>query len=175
MKKIYYIILCLFLVNVTLANEIAVVNLDEIAKSSIAMEKANKTLEKRKIDVEKKLKAEEKKLSEEKESLESSIKTLSKEVAQEKITKFQDKVLEFQKKVKDEETKLQKDYSNVLIEVTNNIKLIIAEMREEKDSKYKFNIAIPASYVLYNVNTIDISAEVLLRLNKKLKEVKTLN
>ena len=174
MKKIFYsfVILFTFLAFVN-AGEYAVINMDEVIKNSTAMIKASKELEKNKSDVEKKLKIEEDKLTKEKEGLESSVKTLAQDVAQNKVSAFQQKVFDFQQKVKDEEMKLQKSYTNVTIEIINNIKLVIEEMKKE-DKKYNFKIVIPTLSLPYYDKSLDISSDVLSRLNKKLKEVETL-
>ena len=154
------------------ATDIAVVNLEEVINNSTAMTKAKKVLEKRKSDVEKKLKSEEESLNKEKQSLESSVKTLAKDVAQEKVVAFQNKVLKFQSKVKDEEVNLQKAYSDVVVEITNNIKDIINDIKGKGDKK--FDVALPTAATLFYNENIDISSDVLSVLNKKLKEAKTL-
>lgn len=175
MKKILFCLLGLMLVfgNVEArASDIAIVNLEEIVNNSTAMVKAKKKLETKKTDIEKKLKAEEKSLSDEKNSLEGQIKILSQDVAQEKIMAFQEKVIAFQNKVKNNESELQKNFMDVYVEITNNIKDVIVEMRNEKGSKYDFDVVLPKASTLYNSQSIDISAEVLARLNKRLKEIK---
>ena len=155
------------------AGEIAVINLEEVLKNSIAMGKVNKTLEAKKSEMEKKLKLDEKKLTDEKNTLESQIKTMSQEVAQNKVMDFQSKVVDFQKNVKDNENELQKSYMDSVMQVTESIKTIIEEMKAEKDSKYDFEVVLPKAATIYNDKNIDISSEVLSRLNKRLKEVKT--
>lgn len=177
MKKL---LLCLgFLgmvfINQANASEIAIINLDEIIKNSTAMTKVNKALEEKKSDMEKKLKAQEKTLNDEKSSLESQIKTLSQDVAQQKVMDFQEKVMNFQKEVRENENSLQKTYMDAIFEVTNKIKEIVADMKKEKDGKYNFDVVLPASSVIYSEKSLDISSEVLSRLNKELKSVKTVS
>lgn len=177
MKKL---LLCLgflgiFFINQVNASEIAVINLDEIIKNSTAMTKVNKALESRKADMEKRLKAQEKTLSNEKASLESQIKTLSQDVAQEKVAEFQQKVLNFQKEVRENENSLQKTYMDAIVEITNKIKEIVADMKTEKGSKYKYDVVLPSSAVVFNEKNVDISSEVLFKLNKELKTVKAIS
>ncbi|MDD2840415.1 MAG: OmpH family outer membrane protein [Rickettsiales bacterium] len=175
MKRILFclVVLTLMLSNFEArANEVAIVNLEEIVNNSTAIIKVKKKLEIKKSDIEKKLKAEEKVLTEERIALESRIKMLSQDVAQEKAIAFQEKVVSFQNKVKDNENELQKNFMDAYIEVTNNIKDIIVEMKNEKDSKYTFSVVLPKTSTLYNDKNIDISAEILARLNKRLKEIK---
>lgn len=177
MKKILFCLsffAVLLLAGQSYASEVAVIDLDEILKNSTVMSKVNKTLENEKAGIEKKLKAEEEKLAEEKNSLESQVKTLSQEVAQQKVLEFQQKILAFQQKVKQNETDLQKKYMDSVIEVTEAIKNIVKEMKNEKDSKYSFDVVLPLSSTIYAESNLDISAEVLSRLNKQLKTVKAI-
>ena len=48
------------------------------------------------------------------------------------------------------------------------------EMKNEKDSKYSFDVVLPLSSTIYAESNLDISAEVLSRLNKQLKTVKAI-
>lgn len=175
MKKIIFCLVTLMLVFASVearASEVAVINLEEIINNSTAMNKVKKKLEARKSDMEKKLKAEEKSLTDEKTALESQIKVMSQDVAEGKITAFQDKVVAFQNNVKKNEDELQKSFMDSYLVVTQNVKDIIEEMKSEKNSKYTFNVVLPKAAALYNDQNVDISAEVLARLNKRLKEIK---
>ncbi len=177
MKKLLFCLgfLTMVLVNQANAGEVAVINLEEIIKNSTAMSKINKELEAKKSDIEKKLKIDEKKLTDEKTSLEAQIKTLSQDVAQQKVMNFQQKVMDFQKNVKENENDLQRTYMNAVVQVTNTVKEIVAEMKNEKNSKYDFQVVLPSASVIYSDKNLDISSEVLSRLNKRLKEIKVTN
>jgi len=175
MKKLL-LCLCLLLsvfiaVPNVIAGEIAVVNLDEIIKNSTAMTKFTKDLEKQKSDMEKKLKLKEDNLANEKNSLQSELTHLSDSLAQEKASAFQKKVFDFQGEIKDNESTLQKKYMDGILEVTNSIRSILVEMKSEKNSKYTYTVVLPKSSAIYNDNGIDVSAEVLARLNKRLKKI----
>lgn len=177
MKKILFCLSffsILLLAGQSYATEIATIDLDTVLKKSTAMSNVNKELENEKAGIEKKLKAEEEKLSEEKNSLESQVKTLSQEVAQQKVLEFQQKVLAFQQKVKQSEVDLQKKYMDSVVEVTEKIKDIVKEMKNEKDSEYNFDVVLPLASTIYAEPNLDISAEVSSRLNKQLKTVKAI-
>ena len=177
MKKLLFCLgfFAMILVNQANAGEIAIINVEEIIKNSTAMTKVNKELEAKKSDIEKKLKIDEKKLSDEKTSLEAQIKTLSQDVAQQKVMDFQQKVMDFQKTIKENENDLQKAYMNAVVQITNTVKDIVAEMKNEKNSKYDFQVVLPSASVIYSDDNLDISSEVLSRLNKKLKEIKVVD
>ena len=175
MKKILFCLTLILFVSFNIsanASEIAIINLDEVVNNSTAMIKTKKKLDAKKLEVEKKLKAEEKNLADEKTALESQIKILSQEVAQKKVLEFQEKIIAFQNSLKENENNLQKDFMDAYVEITNNIKDIIVEMKQENKEKYNFNVVLPKASVLYNENNLDISADILARLNKRLKEIK---
>ena len=175
MKKVLFCLglLAIMLININAnATEIAIVNFENILSNSTAMSKVNKTLEAKKADIEKKLKADEKKLMDEKSTIEDQIKTLSQNAAQTKVEEFQSKVLDFQKNVRSSENELQKYQMDAVMQITEAIRNIIEEMRTEKNSKYNFDVVLPSASVVYSNKNIDITAEVLARLNKKVKEIK---
>jgi len=175
MKKILFCLVSLVLLFGSFeakANEVAVINLEEIVNNSIAMNKFKKKLEAQKSDMEKKLKVEEKSLKDEQTALEAQSKMLSQEMLQQKAIALQDKINTFQNKVKDSENELQKNFMDAYVQLTNNIKDIIVNMKNEKNNKYTFDVVIPQASTLYSNSDIDISGEVLKRLNNKLKEIK---
>jgi Skp family chaperone for outer membrane proteins len=170
-KIIYSLLFLAFFSTFADATEIAVVNVEEIVKNSKVIANVQKTLEDKKNELEKKLKVDEKKLTDEKNELEGQLKILSQDVAQEKVAKFQEKVVSFQTKVKENEVLLQKGYVNAINDITKKIKEIVVEIKNEKDGKYKFDMVVLSNAVVYSDSSFDISSEVLVRLNKKLKKV----
>ncbi|MDR0423649.1 MAG: OmpH family outer membrane protein [Rickettsiales bacterium] len=174
MKKNFLLSLfvVLSIVSVVSATEFATLKVEEVIKNSTAMEKVNKEIEKKKKEIEKDLQKEEKDLATEKESLEREINVLDKDVAEKKIQKFQEKVVKFQTKVKDSESNLQQANINAVNKILENIKAILSEMKNEKGSTYVYDIVLPTSTVVFVEKGLDISGEVLTRLNKKYKEVK---
>ncbi|MDR3290181.1 MAG: OmpH family outer membrane protein [Rickettsiales bacterium] len=169
-----FLLSVLFIVSIVSVNatEIAVIKLDEIVKNSAAMVKAEKEIKEKKEGIEKDLKKKEKVLQTEKEELEGQIKVLDQSVAQDKIQKFQEKVVKFQNEVKENEGSLQSAYVDVVTQITNNIKVIVSDLKKEKDGKYIFDVVLPSSFVVYNDGKLDISGEVITRLNKQYKTVK---
>jgi Skp family chaperone for outer membrane proteins len=172
MKKILLNLIVLFVVSSVNATEFATVKVEEIIKNSTAMEKVNKDIEKKKKEIEKDLQKEEKELAEEKSSLEKEVNVLEKDVAEKKIQKFQEKVLKFQTKVRENEQTLQQANIDAVNKILGNIKSVLSEMKNEKDSKYAYDMVLPTSGVVFVEKDLDVSGEVLTRLNKKYKEVK---
>ncbi len=176
MKKIILSLITLFLLTLSNvdAKTIATVDLDEIIKNSKAMTALNKEMEEQKKDSEKLFKTKEQDLNNQKTSLESQIKTLSQEAAQQKVMEFQQKVIQFQQEIQLKDEQLKKLYLDSILEITEEIKVITSEMKNEKGSEYDFEIVIPVSTIIYSEKDLDISAEVLSRLNKKIKTLKAL-
>jgi Skp family chaperone for outer membrane proteins len=172
MKKILFSLVLLLSIVSANAADIAVLRMEDIIKNSIAMGKATKEIENRKKEVEKKLKKEEKALEDEKNGLEGQLKVLSQDVAQEKVRKFQEKVVKFQGNVRENEVALQNAYMNVINQITTNIKAVLSEMKNEKGSKYDFDVVLPSGGVVFAESELDLSSEVTSRLNKKYRDVK---
>ncbi|GMO60420.1 MAG: hypothetical protein Ta2D_05880 [Rickettsiales bacterium] len=170
MKKILFSVLVILSIVSANATEIATLKLDEIIKNSASMKKAEDEIKSKKESIEKDLKKQEKKLSDEKDELEGQVKVLDQSVAQEKIQKFQEKIQKFQAEVKDNETMLQNAYIDVVNQITNNVKSVIAEIK--KEGKYKFDVVLPNALVVYADSSLDISGDVITKLNKGYKTVK---
>jgi Skp family chaperone for outer membrane proteins len=172
-KKFLFALFTLFFVlSNANATEIATLKLEDIIKNSTAMVKAGKEIETKKNEIQKRLEKEEKKLTEERTDLEGQVKVLEPSKAQEKVQQFQDKVNKFQIEVRENEQMLQQANIDVVNQIIANIKTILKDMKDEKDSKYKFDVVLPTSGVVYSDVDLDLSGEVISRLNKKYKEVK---
>jgi len=170
MKKIFSIVavIGLFLViSNANATNVAVIDIEKIVENSIAMKNVNKKLTNSKNLMQKELQKEEGVLNAKRDDIASKSSILSKQALEGKMLGFQKDVITFQKKVKSEEEKLQKAYMGAVGEITDEIKIIVEEMKDEKE--YSFDVAIASSVAIYSSNDIDISAVVLKRLNKKVK------
>ena len=122
-----------------------------------------------KNQIQKELRKEENKLNAMKEDIQNKKSILSQEALEEKMIAFQSDVVSFQKEVKSKEELLQKAYMDAVLEVTDEIKLIVEEIKAEE--KYKFDIALSSPMVIYVNSSLDISADVLRRLNKRLRTI----
>ena len=175
MKKNFLTILIISLMllgfNEIKAVEIAVVNIEEIAKNSLAINKLNKDLNQKKDNLQKKFRDTEIKLNAKRDDIASKSSILSQEAMQKKAMEFQQEVMEFQEEVKKEETNLQQELMEGLSVVNEQVEKIILEIKKEEQYK-KYNFIINSASLLYFEEKDDISSEVLKRLNKKLPIIK---
>jgi Skp family chaperone for outer membrane proteins len=146
--------------------EIAIVNVENITKNSVAFKKLSDSLEKEKASYQEKIKQREIELSAKKDDLESKSSILSKDVLQKRALEFQKEVMTFQEEIKNKEGELQSKLNYGLTKLNNEINLILKEMlKEERYQKYS---AVASSAVfLYYKEENDITLETLKLLNKK--------
>lgn len=166
MKK-YLSICCALLFSTTLmANEIAIINMENIVKESVAFKRLNDSLEKEKNTYQEKIKQKEIELNAKRDDLQSKASLLSQETLQQKSLEFQKEILTFQEEVKNKESELQSKLVDGLNILNNEVKIIVEELIKEKEfSKYNA-VANSAMFIHYNTKD-DLTLEVLKRLNKK--------
>ena len=172
-KKILIFIFTFLLINEVKAGEIAVVNVQEILNNSLIFIDATKVLNKEKEEYQKKFSEKELNLSKEKDSISARASILSQAEVQKEIEVWQKKVFDFQEEVKDTEAKLQQRMANILSKVSDEVKLIITNMLKENNFS-KYNKVINSEALLYFDENDNITKDVLLRLNKKFKTLKSL-
>ena len=124
------------------------------------LEGKRKTFQASLVEDEKRLKAEEKQLIKQK-------KALSKEAFDAKSKAFKAKVGKAQRRLQERKAQLDRAYSEAFLKVQKKAYTIIEGLAAEKG----FDIAISNAGVLFSSKQLDISKEVLDRLNKHLPKV----
>jgi len=172
MKKllsIFTIVIVFLMVSNANATNIAIIDIEQVVENSVAMKGVHKKLTSKKEKMQKELEKEESALNAKRDDIAGKSSILSKEALNDKMADFQQDVVAFQKKVREREDALQHAYMGAVGEITEEIKTIVKEMKS--DEKYNFDVAITSSVAVYSDESLDISAEVLKRLNKKVKSV----
>lgn len=146
---------------------IAVVNIQEIMKDSTAAKSVREQLEAKQKDFQAEITKKEEDLKKEDQELGKQKSVLSKEAFEKKATEFRKKAAEMQKEVQSKKALLDSGFENALNDIQKSVSDVISELAKEKG----FNVAIPSSQILYSDPKMDISKEVLDRLNKKLPKV----
>jgi outer membrane protein len=146
---------------------IAVVNIQQIMKDSSAAKSASDQLEKKQKSFQAELTKKDEALQKEDKELGKQRGVLSKEAFEEKTAAFRKKVTDVQKEVQSKKATLDNAYARALNDIQKAVTEIIADMAKEKG----FIIAIPTSQILYTDDKLDISKDVLERLNKKLPKL----
>ncbi len=149
------------------ADEIAVVNYQLILKDSSAAKSANTQLETRKKQYQAEISKSETDLQKEKQDLEKQQTILAKDAFEQRVTQFRDKATKMQNDVRQKRIVLSKAGDAALGQILQQVTAIIGEIAKEKG----FKVAIASGQLLYADSSLDITAEVLKRLNQRLPSV----
>ncbi|MFW0777393.1 MAG: OmpH family outer membrane protein [Rickettsiales bacterium] len=148
-------------------NMIAVVNIQQVMKDSTAAKSVREQLEKKQKSFQAGITKKEKELKKEDQELAKQRNVLSKEAFEKKAREFRNKATNVQKEVQSKKALLDNAFERSLGDIQKATTEIIADLAEEKG----FSVAVPTSQILYADSSLDISDEVLSRLNKKLPKV----
>ena len=149
------------------APKIAIVDIQKIVAESSATKDINKQLEKKKNEFQSQINKQEEGLMKEDQELGKQKASLSAEAFDKKRKDFQVKVAGVQRDVQKKRTQLENAYTDALGKVQKTVVDIIKDIAAEKG----FALAIPASQALYFQPQMDISGDVLSKLNSKLSTV----
>lgn len=149
------------------ANLIAVVNIQQIMKDSTAAQNVREQLEGKQKAFQSDISKKQEALQKEDQELGKQRSVLSKSAFEEKATKFRAKATEVQKEVQSKKALLDNAFERALNEIQKATVDIISDLAKEKG----FSVAIPTSQTLFADTKLDISTEVLTRLNQKLPKL----
>jgi outer membrane protein len=149
--------------------KIAVVDIQAVLQESKAAKDIREKIKKKRDKYQDEITNEEEKLRSEEQKLASQSGVLSKEAFEQKREEFKEKLIKVQRDVQEKRANLDNDLSSSLGQVQAVVFEIIADLSKEKG----FELAIPTSQILYSDEGLNITEDVLKRLNKKLPKVKT--
>lgn len=149
------------------AGSIAVLDVEKIVKESSAMRDIQSKVTKKQDDYQKEVTKKQKELETEQKKLEGKKDILAKEAFEKEMKKFDGKIDDLKTFVDKKQNSLKKASMDSMGKVNDKIKDIIAEISKEKD----IDLIVPTSQTLFYKDEMDISAEVLKRLNKKITKV----
>jgi outer membrane protein len=149
------------------ATNVAILDIENIVKNSLVMKDIQGKISKKQTEFQKEIDKKQSQLEAENKKLESKKSILAEDAYAKEQATFDKKVGELRDHLEKRQNSLKKASAESLSKVNEKIKEIIVELSKEK----KFDIVIPSSQTLYYDETIDISSEVLKRLNKKITKV----
>ncbi len=149
------------------APSIAVVNIQQIMREATAAKSVRDQLESKQKAFQADITKKEEALQKEDQELGKQQSVLSKEAFAEKAKAFRTKATEVQKEVQAKKALLDNAFERALNDIQKAVNEIIADLAKEKG----FALAVPTSQVLYADEKMDISKDVLDRLNKKLPKL----
>lgn len=147
--------------------KIAVVDIQKIVAESTAAKDIQKQLEKKKNEFQNQINKQEESLMKEDQELGKQKASLSADAFEQKRKEFRTKVTNVQRDVQKKRVQLENASGEALAKVQKSVVGIIKDLASEKG----FQIAIPSSQVLYYEGAMDISDDVLSKLNKDLPKV----
>ncbi len=146
------------------AQDLAVVNIQQIMKDSTAAQAARQQLQAKQKQFQDEISAKEKELQKEDQELAKQRSLMDQDAFKQKITEFQQKAAGVQKDVRDKRQTFTKAYEDAIAQLHSRVTGIISDLAKEKG----FKLAVPTSQILYAEPALDISNEVLTRLNKQM-------
>ncbi|NBX52283.1 MAG: OmpH family outer membrane protein [Proteobacteria bacterium] len=169
MKKTIFILIVSLItsVNSALAGNIGVLDVDKIIQESLAVNDIQKKVDSKKSNYESEINKKQTSLEAEQKKLEDKKITLSKEAFDKEVKAFESKVEDLKTFVDRKQNSLKKASIDAMGKVNDKVKSIVAEIAKEKN----LDIIVPSSQTLYFKDELDITAEVLASLNKKITKV----
>lgn len=171
MKQKFTILLAIFALfafSSSFAGEIAVLDIEKIAKESKAVHDIQNQVSKKQDQFQKEITKKQSSLESDQKKLEAKRNILSKEAFEKEQKSFESKIEELKELVDSRQATLKKASADSMSEVNDKMKDIIGEIAKEK----ALTLIIPSSQVVFSVDSLDISDEVLERLNKKVKKIR---
>lgn len=146
---------------------IAVLNIQSIMKDSSAAKSVKSQLDSKQKAYQAELSKKEEKLQKDDQALAKQRGVLSKEEFEKKVQSFKKEYSATQKEVQSKKNKLDKAFAQSLADIQKAVTDIVAGISKERG----YVMVVPTSQILYADPALDISAEVLTKLNEKLPDL----
>jgi len=151
----------------TSGNSIAVVNIQEIMRDSSAAKDVRSQLEEKSKGFQADISKKQEQLQKEDQDLGKQRSVLSKSAFDEKARAFSKKATDAQKEAQSKKAMLDGAFEHALNDIQKAVTDIIGDMAKEKG----FSVTMPTSQTLYYDPKMDITSEVLSKLNQKLPKL----
>jgi outer membrane protein len=159
-------VLALFTFNAN-ASGIGILDVEKIVKESSAMRDIQGKVSKKQDEYQKEVTKKQAALEVEQKRIESKKTVLSKEALDKEAVAFEKKVDDLKTFVDKKQNSLKKASLEGMSKVNDKIKDIIADIAKDKD----LDVIVPAAQALYYKDELDITEEVLGKLNKKITKI----
>ncbi|MDE3015961.1 MAG: OmpH family outer membrane protein [Pseudomonadota bacterium] len=149
-------------------DQIATVNIQQIMKDSTAAQAIREQLDRKQKTFQAEISKKESDLQKQDQDLGKQRSVLSKDAFEKKVSAFRAKVTDAQKEVQSKKALLDNASARAWGEVQKAVTDIVADLAKERNFTVVIASATPTSEILYADSKLDITDEVLKRLNKKL-------
>lgn len=146
---------------------IGIVNIPQIMRDSKAANSVREQLKSKQKSFQAELDAKEKSLQQEDQALAKQKSNLSQEAFGQKVEAFRQKAISARQEIQNKKAQLDKGFEGALDKIQATTLAIVKDVANEKGLK----LVVSSSTVLYSDSTMDITSEVLNRLNSKLPNV----
>lgn len=175
MKKLAYILFSILTFNQLAVasnvpmteNSVAVVDMQQIISGSSAAKNLREAAEKKSGEYEKEAKKLEDGLSKNNQDLSKQRSVLSEDAYAEKVREFENKIVEAQRNTQMKKIKLAQGFENGLGEISKIVSEIVENIAKDK----QYTLVIPSTGLLYAKDNLDITTEVLEKLNVKMPTI----
>lgn len=147
--------------------KIAVLNIQEIMRESLAAKSVKTTLENQQKSFQSEMTKKEQDLQAKEKKLAEQRAVLSQEEFEKRVKEFRTQATGAQREVQAKKARLDKAFADALAEIQKSVMDIVSE----KAKAEQIQMVVPTSQLLYADPTLDITDEVLTQLNKRLPKV----
>lgn len=149
------------------AGNVAVLNLQTIMRDSAAAKSIKDQLDKKQKSFQSELSSKESQLQKEEQELAKQRNVLAQDAFEQKVKDFKNKAGNAQRDMQAKKAQLDKAFGQALGEVQKSVTVILEAMAKERG----FSVVIPTQQILYSDPSLDITQDVLSKLNKSLPTV----
>lgn len=149
------------------SENLAVIDIEKISSDAKVMKYIAKKINSQREKYQKEISSKEKTLEKEKKKIEAKKNILSDEALQKQQKKFIEKVKDLKEFAGKRDKTLKTAYSESIKKVNEKVGEIVSEVAKEK----QLTIVFPASKVVFSLESVDITQEVIKRLDKKMSRV----
>ncbi len=172
MKNKFFIILSAIFIafgaNAAFAEEkIAILDIERIAKEAQAVRHIQKVVSKKQDEFQAEINKKQQVLEAEQKKIEAKKTILSKEAFEKEQNNFVKKVEELKEFVAKKQASLKKSSTDSMEKVNEKMKEVVEAIAKEK----QLTLILPANQVVFSVEGLDITDEVLKNLDKKISKV----
>lgn len=172
MKQVFLSLLALTLVTVVALpahaeTSVGVVDITRIMADSSAAKSIREQLQSKQKSFQAELDKKEEALLKEDQELSKQQANMERTAFEQKVKSFRAKAAAAQREIQTKKGQLDKAFASALEQIQSNVVNITAEVAREK----KLNLVVSSAQVLYADGALDVTADVLSRLNKKLPRV----
>lgn len=149
------------------ATKIAVIDIHHILEKSIAVQNVKKDIEKISENLRQEMSKKEEELQKDEQEIKNKHDSLSEDALNQEIKNFNKKVSGTQRTMQERKNKLEQAHAEAINKIQEATMKIVYEISKEKG----FNLALPSAHIFYAAPELNITEEVITRLNVQLKSV----